>query len=57
MSSLLLYPISDAAAQLGVGRTTLYELIRDGQLRTVKIGRRVLVPRDELARYVQTVAG
>lgn len=51
----LLHPIPDAAAVLGISRTTLYELIADGEINTVKIGRRTLVTQDELERYVHTL--
>ena len=30
--------VNDAARMIGVGRTTLYELISSGELETVKIG-------------------
>ncbi len=36
--------IPDAAAVLGIGRSKLYELLADGTLPMVKIGRRALVP-------------
>lgn len=51
-SSRLLYPIEEAIAQLGIGRTFLYELMKHGQVQPVKIGRRTLIPHDELVRYV-----
>jgi excisionase family DNA binding protein len=38
--------VSDAAIRLGLSRTTLYELIASGRLRSVKIGKRRLIPRD-----------
>lgn len=41
--------IDEAAERLRVSRWTLYSLIRSNQLRTVKIGRRRLVPVDALA--------
>lgn len=39
----LLCSIPDAAAALGLGRSKVYELIGEGQLQTVSIGRRRLV--------------
>lgn len=41
-----------AAQQLGVSRTTTYRLIREGQLRSLKIGRRRLVPTSEISRFL-----
>jgi len=40
--------VEEAARLLNVGRSTVYDLIRSGRLRSVKIGRRRLVPRDAL---------
>jgi excisionase family DNA binding protein len=38
---------------MGIGRSTLYELIRSGALRTVRIGKRgVRIPSDEVLRFV-----
>lgn len=36
----LVYRINVAEAKLGVSRSTIYRLIKDGQLKLVKIGRR-----------------
>ena len=36
--------VDDAGAALGVGRSTVYELIKSGHLRPIKINRRTLVP-------------
>ena len=36
--------VDDAAAMLGVGRSTMYELLETGCVRSVKVGRRRLVP-------------
>ena len=41
--------IDEAAEQLRVSRWTLYNLIRTNQLRTIKIGRRRLVPTSAIA--------
>jgi excisionase family DNA binding protein len=51
----LLYPIPDAQAQLGIGRSTVYELIAKGDLQTVKIGSRTLISHDELVRYARSL--
>ena len=39
-----LLAIKQVIHELGISRTALYQLINDGKLRTVKIGRRRLVP-------------
>jgi excisionase family DNA binding protein len=49
----LLLPIPDAAAVLGVGRTKLYELVENGAIDTVTIGRRRLVPAQALEDYAR----
>ena len=45
---VVLLTIDEAAARLRVSRWSVYNLIRSGQLRTIKIGRRRLVPIDAL---------
>ena len=51
----LAYSIDETARAAGVSRDVLYALIRRGQLRTVKIGERRLVPRQELFRITGTL--
>ena len=51
----LLHTIPDAVEQLGVGRSTIYELMASGAIQTVKIGRRTLIAHDELVRYVDSL--
>ena len=48
---LLLTP-EEAATVLRVGRTTVYALMKAGELRPVHIGRSCRLPRAELERYV-----
>ncbi|MEU9576226.1 excisionase family DNA-binding protein [Streptomyces chilikensis] len=50
--SQLLYTVDQAAAQLGIGRTTFYELVGEGAIRTVQIRSARRVPADALAEYV-----
>jgi excisionase family DNA binding protein len=40
--------INDAAAALGIGRSTLYKLMSEGKLATVKVAGRRLVPCDNM---------
>ena len=48
----VLYSVDEAAVALRLSRSALYELIRSGRLRSVKSGRRRLVPVAALAEYV-----
>ena len=49
--ALLLSP-EEAAAVLGVGRSTVYRLMESGELRRVSIGRCTRIPRADIDRYV-----
>jgi excisionase family DNA binding protein len=49
---LLLTP-EEAATVLRIGRTTIYALMKAGDLRPVHIGRSCRLPRAELERYVR----
>jgi excisionase family DNA binding protein len=53
----LLYRVDEAAAALPLSRSSVYELIRSGQLRSVKQDRRRLVPVTALAEYVASLGG
>jgi excisionase family DNA binding protein len=44
--------VDGAKKALGIGTTKLYELIGNGQLKTVKIGRRTLVKTDSIRQLV-----
>ena len=52
MTTPALVSIKEGAAELGLGRTKFYELIGDGELETVKIGRRHLVAHASIGRLV-----
>ncbi len=52
----LLVGIEDAARIIGLGRSKTYELIREGTIPVLHIGRSVRVPLEELRRYVQRLA-
>lgn len=49
----LLLTIVEVGAKLGIGRSSVYELIRKQQLETVKIGRCTRVPAVAVATFVE----
>ena len=42
----------DAARAIGISRSSLYRQIKQGRIRTVKLGRRTLVPTSVLAELI-----
>jgi single-strand DNA-binding protein len=50
------YSVEEAAAVLGVSKSKLYDSVRNGELRAVQLGRRVVIPCDELEALVGPVA-
>ncbi len=46
------YSIPEAAKVLGIGRTAAYEAARMGQIPTIRIGKRILVPIAALDRLL-----
>ena len=46
-----LLTVDDICAMLEIGRTTAYQLVKN--MKHVKIGRRILVPENELQEYIQ----
>ncbi|MHA3700758.1 helix-turn-helix domain-containing protein [Jatrophihabitans sp. YIM 134969] len=53
----LLLTVEQAADQLGVCRTTMYQLLNAGQVRSVRIGRSRRVPRAALSSFVASLDG
>ncbi|WP_278262733.1 helix-turn-helix domain-containing protein [Nocardia sp. AG03] len=48
-----MYAVPVAAELLGISRATLYVLIRDGAVRSVKVGGRRLISSDAIAEFVE----
>lgn len=51
----VVYRVDEAALALRLSRSAIYELIRSGRLRSVKQGRRRLIPVSALAEYVASL--
>jgi excisionase family DNA binding protein len=40
--------VNEAALAYGLGRSTIYKLMSTGRLSTIKVGKRRLIPRDNM---------
>jgi excisionase family DNA binding protein len=49
------FSIAQTVRFLGIGRSTLYMIIKDGRLPVRKLGRRTLIMRDDLDRFIATL--
>lgn len=47
MTSRLTYTVDEAAALLGIGRNHAYAAIQRGEIPHIRVGRRILIPRDK----------
>lgn len=50
----LLLSVKDAAAHLGISRGMIYELLNRDEIESLQIGRRRLISREALNRFVET---
>lgn len=48
----LAYSPEEAAYRLGIGRSTLFGLLASGDLDSIRVGRRRLVPDEALRRFI-----
>ena len=51
-----LLSVNDVVAELGVCRTMVFRLFKDGSLKTLKIGRRTLVRPDDLRAFIDAAS-
>ncbi len=47
------FSVPEAGKVLGIGRNAAYEAARKGQIPTIRVGKRVLVPRAALERFLR----
>ncbi len=53
----LVFSVEEAAAALGIGRSLAFELVRRGELPTVRLGRRRVIPRHLLVNWLDSRVG
>lgn len=51
---LLAISINDTAKALGIGRSSVYTLLKSGRLDAIKIGRRTLLTTESIKRLAQS---
>ena len=51
----LVLDVNDAARILRVGKAATYSLVRSGQLKSLRIGRTIRIPRHALDEYLQSI--
>ena len=52
----ILYDIKEACTLLSLSRSALYRAIKEGRIRPLKNGKRTLIHRDELERFVASLS-
>lgn len=45
------YSVEETMQAMGLGRTTVYDLISSGALESIKVGRRRIIPADSIHAY------
>jgi excisionase family DNA binding protein len=50
----LLLSVQEAAKYLGISRALVYELVNAGEIESVQLGRRRLVSRDAIRRFIES---
>lgn len=55
-SEKLVYSVEEVATLLGMSKNPVYDAIRERQIPSIKIGRRILIPRAALEEMLSKVA-
>lgn len=44
--------VEDLMPILGIGRNTAYDLVRSGQIKSIRVGRNIRIPKSELLSFL-----
>jgi len=55
-TSKSLLSVNDVVAEIGICRTMVFRLFKEGSLKTLKIGRRTFVRPDDLQAFIESVS-
>jgi excisionase family DNA binding protein len=50
----LVMTVDDVMKILGIGKNTAYELLREGQIGSVRVGRQLRIPRSALVSFLES---
>lgn len=53
MSERLTHTVTEAAQKIGINRNAAYDLVKSGDLPSIRIGRRIVIPRLALERWLE----
>lgn len=48
----LVLTVEDLMPVLSIGRNTAYDLVRSGQIQSLRIGRKIRIPRNAVIQYI-----
>ena len=48
--------IDDLQKMLKIGRSTAYEIVKNGRIKTVKIGKRYIIPKQSVIEFLNTAS-
>ena len=49
----LIMTVEDLMPILLIGRNTAYELVRSGEIKSIRVGRQIRIPRDALIEFLE----
>lgn len=49
----LILSVRELMPVLGIGRNKAYELIHSGQIRSIRVGKKICIPKEEILRFLK----